>query len=402
VKHRKIFAGDSAMELDAGVGFQEFGPSFLSADCIGAQEKVTIPRQRLDARRAVRETCPDSPGVYGWLDPNGQLSYVGKSKALKKRLLSYFSKTVPDEKMKRIRRQSRTIVWQSVSHELLALLREQELINRWRPSFNSQGQPTRRRPAYVCITNTAAPNAVVQRQINQKSGQQRFGPILGTSQLRGAIENLNNVFNLRDCPDKTSIEYSNQLELFPQQHPAKCIRFELATCPAPCARGCSKTEYMAGVDRAIAFLNGFDRSMLDDLKSRMQKAAMRKSFETAAIFRDRWESLAWLDRRLETLRRARMELNCIYELPGLGDTRAWLVLDGGLPIGCFSYPADQMDATQLEQPLTQLAGRNERMPVGPLETNFQMIVLSWFRHRSEESKNLISVGKARRICRNVA
>jgi len=103
----------------------------------------------------LHDQCPLTPGVYGWLDRNHQLCYVGKSKALRKRLLSYFAKTPADPKMGRIVRHSQRIVWEPVSHELLALIREQELINRWRPDFNKQGQPTRRQPAFLCVGDRA-------------------------------------------------------------------------------------------------------------------------------------------------------------------------------------------------------------------------------------------------------
>ena len=313
--------------------FSGFGESLLCPEAAGAEHCIEIPRDRMQARKLLRETCPRSPGVYGWLDPHRQLHYVGKSKSLRHRLLSYFAKIPSDPKMARIRRQSGQIVWQPVSHELLALLREQELINRFRPGFNSQGQPTRRRPAYVCLTDSTAPTTVVRRQLANNENQYRFGPILGTSQLRAAIDVLNNCFGLRDCPDQTKMEFSDQLQLFQHERPAKCMRLELATCPGPCAGACSKADYQQGVSRALAFLQGFDTSVLDDLQARMQRTALHRQFEAAAVWRDRWESLAWLHRRLESLRRARMELNCVYEIPGL-QGKIWLILDGGLPIAC--------------------------------------------------------------------
>ncbi len=375
-----------------------FGPSFIAPNAFAPIHRIEIPSDRLAARKLLREKCPTLPGVYGWFDSNDRLGYVGKSKALKKRLLSYFSKTVPDPKMNRIRRGSQTILWQPISHELLALLREQELIDRWTPSYNSQGQPTRRRPAFVCISNSAAPNALLQRQLNTRVAH-CFGPILGTQQLREAIENLNNVFSLRDCPEKTTIQFNNQLELFAENRQAKCIRYELNTCPAPCAAACSKSEYQSNVERALNFLNGFDRSILDQLRRRMDNAAVRHAFETAAIFRDRLESLSWLDRRLETLRRAQLELNCIYEVDGLNHNKVWLLLDAGLPIACVPSPTDRQSAESALGWIKQIASKKQRFAESPLEINLQMITLSWFRYQRRETGNLISVSAARKRCR---
>ncbi len=41
-------------------------------------------------RSQVRLLCPSKPGVYGMIDRDGELIYVGKAKNLRVRLLSYF------------------------------------------------------------------------------------------------------------------------------------------------------------------------------------------------------------------------------------------------------------------------------------------------------------------------
>jgi excinuclease ABC subunit C len=47
-------------------------------------------RSRAVLKREVAQLCPPVPGVYGILDRAGTLIYVGKSKSLRHRLLSYF------------------------------------------------------------------------------------------------------------------------------------------------------------------------------------------------------------------------------------------------------------------------------------------------------------------------
>ena len=138
--------------------FEGFGPSILSAV---AREKLggsPVHDDRMQNRAMLHDLCPVTPGVYGWLDNNNQICYVGKSKCLRKRLLSYFAKNPPDKKTIRIVQHSHRLVWEPVSHELLALIREQELIYRWRPEFNTQGQPVKRQPAFLCISGGVAAN----------------------------------------------------------------------------------------------------------------------------------------------------------------------------------------------------------------------------------------------------
>ena len=277
--------------------FDGFGPSILGGGTRGTLATSEIPRLRLDARKLLRSDCPISPGVYGWLDENRQLVYVGKSKSLRSRLLTYFAKTPSDRKMLRIRQHSNHLVWEPISHDLLALIREQELIYRWRPEFNSQGQPTRMQPAFLCLSKGVAPNAFLARRLSAKAAKS-FGPISGTNRLREATIALNMAFHLRDCADKTGFEFNNQQTLFEDPTTAKCIRFELESCGGPCAGLCSKSDYDANVQRAIAFLTGQDRSILEKLESRMQRAAATAAFERAAMLRDYLDHLTWLDRRL--------------------------------------------------------------------------------------------------------
>src|SRR3712207_6087092 len=66
-----------------------FGPSRVSGGPGAAAVVVRSPDEDalLDA---VRNDCPHASGVYGMFDDDGRWIYVGKSKRLRTRLLSYF------------------------------------------------------------------------------------------------------------------------------------------------------------------------------------------------------------------------------------------------------------------------------------------------------------------------
>ena len=70
--------------------FEDFGPLALTANA------ALPPCQKIHGKRSgqlrsqVRLLCPRKPGVYGMVDGNGELIYVGKAKSLRIRLLSYF------------------------------------------------------------------------------------------------------------------------------------------------------------------------------------------------------------------------------------------------------------------------------------------------------------------------
>ena len=267
--------------------FEGLGPSILSGVARDTLGGMPIPADRMAARGKLHDLCPVTPGVYAWLDNNNQICYAGKSKCLRKRLLSYFAKTPTDKKVTRIRQHSHRIVCEPVSHELLALIREQELIYRWRPEFNTQGQPVRRQPAFICLSGGLAPNVFFTRRVTEKAAMV-FGPIAGTGRLRGAVESMNQIFSLRDCPDKTKFRFANQKMLFDNPQSAGCIRYELGTCPGPCASLCDTRQYMTHVQKATDFLIGGVQSkqVLDRLQRTMKEAALAQNFERAAVVRD--------------------------------------------------------------------------------------------------------------------
>jgi len=371
--------------------FEGFGPSLLSRACredtFGGDP---FPRDRLAARSMLHDTCPITSGIYAWLDDNDQICYVGKSKCLRKRLLSYFAKTPADKKVTRIVQHSRRIVWEPVSHELLALIREQELINRWRPDFNTQGQPVRRQPAFIGISGGAAPHVFFSRRITGKAAV-LFGPLNGTTRLRAAVDSLNQVFQLRDCPDRTRFHFSDQRTLFDDAMSARCIRYELGSCPAPCASRCSVTQYMSGVTRASQFLAGgaIVDETIERIEQSMQSASIDCQFERAVVLRDHLTNLQWLARRLESLRDATRTINGVLPLPGKRRLKLWLVLRGGQVVGSAAEPRGRERTRTAIQRLATIAAQDIAQPDNLMQMNLQMIVTSWFRRQPEDRERLV-------------
>jgi excinuclease ABC subunit C len=377
--------------------FNGFGASILVQQTRGRIKRHRLPSDRLEARGLLHDHCPLTPGVYGWLDDRNQLCYVGKSKSLRKRLLSYFAKTPADKKATRIRQHSQTLVWEPTSNELLALIREQELIYRWRPEFNTQGQPTKRQPAFICLGGGLAPNAFFTRRITDKS-EFSFGPIAGTGRLRSAVDTMNQCFQLRDCADKTKFKFNNQQTLFDNPQTAQCIRFELGTCLGPCAAQCSSQSYHSNLKDAHRFILGDDLSILSRLDQQMKEAAGCRSFERAAILRDHIANLTWLERRMRALRNAQKTFNGVLPIEARKKRSAWLILQGGQLIGSTVEPDSEERAIATIQRLTEVSHTEKSIPENLLEMNLQLILIAWFRKHPQLKKSLIPFGDAIDIC----
>ena len=377
--------------------FAGFGNSIVPRAARKRAVTFEIPQSRLDARKVLREVCPKLPGVYGMVNRNGRLIYVGKSKSLQSRLLSYFAKTPADEKMTKIVRQATFILVEPTTHELSALLREQELISRFRPRLNTQDQPTRRQPAYIGISKGHAPHAYFSRTISSRT-QIGYGPIPGTGLMSEAAASLNYAFGLRDCPDKTPMTFPDQLELFPQQTNALCLRHELGTCLAPCAKAVSRNLYQTQVDRAHDFLTGKNTEILQQLSLHMQQSANNRAFERASVLRDRLDHLAWLDGQLEKLRVARQVLHGIFRVPGFRAQDVWLVFRNSVLQGGFAQPKK---STSRKKELNQLKNWETRQPEQILtipEILMQLRLISWFRKHPQDELKILSFKEAKCFC----
>lgn len=354
--------------------FHGFGDSVLIPAVRRPLVQITIAEDREQSRRNVRELAPAAPGVYGWVDRNQQLLYVGKSKSLRLRLLSYFDRSSAEPKHERMRRLSSRIVWEAVSHDLLSLIREQELIYRWRPSFNRMGQPERRQPGFICVTEGVAPRAVVTTDAGPRA-RFRFGPLVGLNELRHAVDQLNYVFGLRDCSDRTPMQLSRQLPLFGNSHHAQCLRYELQTCLGPCAGACSAHRYGEAVQRAVAFLRGDDLTILDQLQREMESAAARLAFERAGILLEQIRSLNWLARRIAMRQRLREQLSGVFPIPSFDRQPCRLILEQGFFAGMHHGNGSLLASTSSRK----LQPREDALAI-----EWMLIIAAWFRKHSDQ------------------
>src|SRR5205823_7933528 len=77
----------------------------------------TSDEQIAAMRACVRDTATDRPAVYRMIASDGEIVYVGKSKRVRSRLLSYFRCAFPEEKGARILRDADRIEWEYMPSE---------------------------------------------------------------------------------------------------------------------------------------------------------------------------------------------------------------------------------------------------------------------------------------------
>ena len=364
----------------------------------------TPRRTRIDGQRStqlrsqVRILCPTSAGVYLMLDREGKIVYVGKAKNLRVRLLSYFRSKSRAPKARKIIAQARSIVWEVLPGEFPALLRELELIRRWRPPWNVQGQPLRRRLAFLVVAGHPAYLTLTRRLPAERVAA--FGPVSLSRRTRQAVRWLNDLFQLRDCPPGTWTFFPKP-GLFPLPMATGCPRVELGSCLGPCLPDASPKTYAKHAGRLGRFLDGTDLSLLADLESRMHDAAQAMQFERAGLIRDQHVSLTALAERLTRLRAAQRSLSFVYPVLD-GDGRTWWYLvHGARVLACVYEPTTPAEREIVMRRLKAVFA--EPIHEGLLDAyepiDGMMIVASWFRKQPREHRRSIEPGAALAACK---
>jgi excinuclease ABC subunit C len=209
-------------------------------------------------------------------DKDGSVIYVGKAVSLRKRLASYFLKSVDSIKTQVLLTYVDKIATIATATEYEALILEDRLIKQYRPRFNIALKDDKSYP-YVKITRDASPRVFIGRRKKEDEDVDLFGPYTSAKVLRRALATLRKSFPFRTCrclPKKV------------------CLHFHLGLCPGPCAGKISRKDYAKTVLALEDFLSKEDAALIEELSQNMRKAVREERFEDAGRLRDRLEVLS--------------------------------------------------------------------------------------------------------------
>jgi excinuclease ABC subunit C len=356
---------------------------------IRTSRQTTSDAQLAAMRATVRAGATDRPGIYRMLAEDGEVLYVGKSKQVRTRLLSYFRCAYPEEKGGRILREAHSIDWEYTPNEFGALLHELRLIKRFRPRFNVRMKRDGQHYAFIKVTRGTAPKLLVVRGGGTDDNSVYYGPFHGAQRVAEAVRELNDALGLRDCSLDRSMVFADQRELF-QLMPRTpgCIRYEIRKCLGPCIGGCTEHEYMDRVRLARAFLDGTDDGPMSVLRSDMEASSERLEFERAAVLRDKLQRLEMLREQFARLRFAVETLSFVYTVPGFdGDNRVY-VIRRGLVRAEEPAPRCRQDRSRIRELVDDVFRSTERpsASIPTHEIDELLLLSSWFRRFPKELK----------------
>jgi excinuclease ABC subunit C len=343
-------------------------------------------------RAAVKADAQDRPGVYRMHARSGEVVYVGKSKRLRTRLLSYFRGSYPEDKGARIIREAVHIDWDYTPSEFAALLLEMRQIKRLRPRLNVAMKRDDRHFAFIKISRGTAPKLTVVRGPTEDSAAY-YGPFQGAQRVAESLRELNDALGLRDCTVDRRMHFSDQSELFQIARTPGCIRFEIHKCLGPCVGGCSESQYDQRLGLARAFLDCTDDTPLDTLRREMEASSERLEFERAAALRDKVQRLEELRVQFLRLRFGVESLTFVYTVPGHeGDDRVYLIRRGRVRDE-RPAPHTPNDKRALERAIADVYGPAERPTtrVPTHEIDEMLLLTSWFGRFPEEMERVRQV-----------
>jgi excinuclease ABC subunit C len=229
------------------------------------------------------KTLTSRPGVYRMLDHKGEALYVGKARDLKRRVSSYFTRSL-NRRLQLMVEKVRSIEVTVTHTEAEALLLENNLIKSLKPRYNVLLRDDKGYP-YIHLSDDAFPRLSFHRGA-RKAGGRYFGPYPNAGSMRATLQLLQKLFPVRQCE-----------ESFYRNRSRPCLQHQIKRCTAPCVGLVSEEVYGRDVRDALLFLEGKTNQVIDELVQRMEQASEALEFEQAARYRDQIARLRKIQER---------------------------------------------------------------------------------------------------------
>ncbi len=243
---------------------------------------------------------PLLPGVYIMQNAAGEVIYVGKAKALKNRVTSYFR----GEHLPKVAAMVSHVDDFSVivaASEFEALMLENSLIKRHKPHYNILLRDDKTYPYLRLDAREEYPTfSIVGR--TAEDGARYFGPYGGRGVSHSILNTLAKALKMPTCGKK-----------FPRDigKARPCLNWHMGACEGWCRGEPDGAEYRARVDQAVQILSGGAKELMAQLEREMLAASEELRFEKAAQLRDRLAAVKELNNRQTVLKAARADVDAV-------------------------------------------------------------------------------------------
>lgn len=278
----------------------------------------------------VKTELPDSPGVYIMKNTGDEVVYVGKAKALKRRVKSYFDATPKTQKTYALLSNIDHFEYILTNSELDAFSLENNLIKKYKPKYNILLKDDKTFPYLKIDMKEVYPRVQIARRPKNEPHVLLFGPYVTGTRITELLSLIKSAYPVRWC----NINFNNKKRL---ERP--CLHGDIGNCMAPCISDEREQEYMQMLQKVIDFLNGKTGDIKKQLKAKMNKFAEELRFEEALVVRNQLKSVENIDKELITSLSTEHDIDifAIAELDETFDVNVMMIRKGK-NVGQVNYP----------------------------------------------------------------
>ncbi|MDR1764463.1 MAG: excinuclease ABC subunit UvrC [Dysgonamonadaceae bacterium] len=229
---------------------------------------------------AILSAIPESPGCYMYFDENDAIIYVGKAKNLKKRVHSYFNKTIENPKTRIMVRKIRNIRYLVVGSEEDAFLLENSLIKEHQPRYNIMLKDDKTYP-WIVVKNEPFPRIFLTRQ-KMADKSRYYGPYTAVGSTKYLLRLLTTIYPIRNCTHCLTAENIADKKF------KVCLQYHIKRCLAPCVGAQTEEDYNENVQAIEEILKGNVRTVSRKIYDEMLRLAANMNYEAAEILKQRY------------------------------------------------------------------------------------------------------------------
>ncbi len=236
-----------------------------------------------DEFQHIASGIPKLPGIYKYYNAANELLYVGKAKHLRKRVSSYFIKTVTNYKTYELVKRIAKIEFTIVDSEQDAFLLENSLIKQFQPKYNINLKDDKSYP-FLVIKNEPFPRIFFTRnKIND--GSEYLGPYTSVKKVKELLEFIRQTIPLRNC--SLNLTTSN----IKKKKFKVCLEYHLGNCKGPCEGLQTAEDYREGLQQMKNLLKGNLNPVIRHYKNEMKSNAVTLNFEKAGLIKQKIDFL---------------------------------------------------------------------------------------------------------------
>jgi excinuclease ABC subunit C len=237
-----------------------------------------MDNEKLSKLKEKSRGLPFEPGVYIMKDAGGHIIYIGKAKALRRRVSQYFLRFEHHEgKVRKMVEHVDNFEYIITDSEFEALVLECSLIKQHKPKYNILLKDDKGY-SYIRVTLNDPWPRIESVKKKDEDGALYLGPYISSFSVNEAVDEAIKAFALPTCSRRFEQDAGRG---------RPCLNYFIHQCCAPCRGRMKKEEYRENVENAVTFLKGGYDTIIKQLTQDMDRFAERLEFEKAARLRDR-------------------------------------------------------------------------------------------------------------------